>query len=166
MSRLPTKVVLLLGALGLVTLFASSAVAQRGSGPDRATRQSAKAAHAQVNRQLLRDAQRRDAGDVAPSTLPGAVDVMDDHQHGGSEGHLLPTRKNVQRVSKFSPTGKFGDIVEGQIADLAVFKGFAYLNSWNEPTCTRGGTYVVDINRPDRPKDAGFIPALPGNYQR
>jgi hypothetical protein len=72
----------------------------------------------------LRNAQRRDDWDVAPDTLEGAVDAME-HQHGGSEGHLLPTRKNVWLVSKLSPTDQFGDIVEGQIADLAVFNGYA-----------------------------------------
>jgi hypothetical protein len=63
-----------------------------------------------------------------------------------------------------SPTGQFGDVLPEQIADLAVFKGFAYLNSWQDPTCTRGGTYVVDIRRPRRSREAGFIPALAGNY--
>ena len=168
MNKLPERALVLFALLGLVGLFAATAGAQRASGPDRAKQRSATSAHVKVNRQALRNAERRDAGDVAPSALDsslrGAVDVMDDQQHGGEEGHLLPTRKNVKLVSKLSPTAPFGDVVEGQIADLAVYKGFAYLNSWNEPTCTRGGTYVVDIKRPDRPKEAGFIPALAGNY--
>ena len=99
-----------------------------------------------------------DDGLVAPSLgSPG-------DQHGGTEGHLPATRKNVQLVAKLSPTAQFGDIVDGQIADLTVFGGYAYLNSWNEESCTRGGVYVVDIRNPRKPKEAGFIPALAGNY--
>ena len=52
----------------------------------------------------------------------------------------------------------------GQIADLAVHDGFAYLNSWDEPSCTRGGTYIADINDPANPQEIGFIPAQPGYY--
>jgi hypothetical protein len=159
-----THVLLLAAALALLALLVPSAYAVlRDYGPDKSKRLSAKSAHLQAKRDALRSAQRRDDGDVAPDTLEGAVDAME-HQHGGSEGHLLPTRKNVRLVSKLSPTDQFGDIVEGQIADLAVFNGYAYLNSWREETCTRGGTYVVDIRRPDRPVQAGFIPALAGNY--
>ena len=49
----------------------------------------------------------------------------------------------------------------GQIADVAVYKGYAYLNSWDDPDCARGGTYVVDIRNPAAPKEVGFIPAQP-----
>ena len=51
----------------------------------------------------------------------------------------------------------------GQIADLAVHKGYAYLNSWDDPDCRGGGTYVVDIRNPAQPQQVGFIPA-PANY--
>ncbi len=47
----------------------------------------------------------------------------------------------------------------GQIADLAVHKGYAYLNSWDDPNCEGGGTYVVDIRDPGNPKQVSFIPA-------
>ena len=55
-------------------------------------------------------------------------------------------------------------MVEGQIADLAVHNGYAYLNSWDEESCTRGGTYVADITNPAEPQEIGFIPATPGYY--
>jgi hypothetical protein len=86
------------------------------------------------------------------------------HQHGTKEGHLPPSKENVELVGKLSPTGRFGDIVEGQIADLALFDDVAYLNSWAEESCTRGGVYAVDIRNPRSPKESAFIPALPGNY--
>jgi hypothetical protein len=160
MTRLRIRVPLLLAVLGLVSLLASTAAAAASQppGPDRSQRLAAKQAKLQELRAGAYGARVSD-----DPTLEGPVDAMS-HQHGGIGGHLPPTQRNVRLVSKLSPTGQFGDIVPEQIADLAVFKGFAYLNSWNDPTCTRGGTYLVDINRPDRPREAGFIPALAGNY--
>ena len=86
------------------------------------------------------------------------------HQHDGTHGHLPATKKNVSVVGKLKLSGAFGDIVEGQIADVSVFKQSAYLNSWDEESCKRGGTYVVDISNPAAPKETGFIPAPAGNY--
>ena len=86
------------------------------------------------------------------------------HQHGGNTGHLPPTDKNVDLVSKLELTGAFGDVRPEQIADLSSHDGFAYLNSWQSPqqgTCERGGTYVVDIRNIRKPKEVGFIPAAP-----
>jgi hypothetical protein len=99
-----------------------------------------------------------DAPQLGSSTFGG--------QHGGADGHLLPIQRKVKLVSKLTPTDPFGAIVPGQIADLAVFDGWAYLNSWQgeHPECNRGGTYVVDIRKPKKPREATFIPALPGNY--
>jgi Ca2+-binding RTX toxin-like protein len=89
-------------------------------------------------------------------------------QHGGDTDHLPATRKNMELVSKFEPVSQ-GPIEDGQIADVAVFKGFAYLASWNTPGCgdgtdEKGGTYVVDVRNPAAPKEVKFLPALPGNY--
>jgi hypothetical protein len=69
------------------------------------------------------------ADDNAPSLFTGGA-----HQHGSDEGHLPGSRRNVRLIGELEPTVPFGPIVPGQIADLAVFKGFAYLNSWDEPT--------------------------------
>jgi hypothetical protein len=88
----------------------------------------------------------------------------DDKQHDGESGHLPPVSENVELVGKYSPASPFGDIVEGQIADVAVFGKTAYLNSWDEETCTKGGVYSVDISNPAKPRQLGFIPALTGNY--
>ncbi len=86
------------------------------------------------------------------------------HQHGSDEGHLPGSSANVELIGKLEPTDEFGPIVPGQIADLAVYKNFAYLNSWNEETCTKGGTYVVDIRNPRSPQEVDFIPAQAGTY--
>ena len=108
---------------------------------------------------------KRTSTDRAPfNTDSGDSFSGHDDQHGGTTGHLPGSSQNVQRVGKLELTGRFGNVVEGQIADLSVFKDFAYLNSWSEESCTRGGTYVADIRNPKRPREVAFIPALPKNY--
>jgi hypothetical protein len=79
--------------------------------------------------------------------------------HGPTEGHLPATQQELELVGRLEPTGAFGDVEPGQIADLAVHKGWAYLNSWDDPECERGGTYVVDIRNPAAPREVGFIPS-------
>jgi hypothetical protein len=108
---------------------------------------------------------KRTSADRAPfNTDSGDSFSGGDHQHGGDHGHLPGSSLNVQRVGKLELSGRFGNVVEGQIADLSVYKDFAYLNSWSEESCTRGGTYVADIRNPKKPKEVAFIPALPKNY--
>jgi hypothetical protein len=100
-------------------------------------------------------------------------------QHDGTTNHLPPTQSNIELVGKlemntpverrFDPVTGDPDptepaVVPGQIADLAIHKGFAYLNSWDEPSCARGGTFIVDINNPAAPQQVGFLPALEGRY--
>ena len=95
-------------------------------------------------------------------------------QHGSSMDHLPAVRENVELVSKlqmntpvefrFDPTTGDPDpteppVVPGQIADVAVYKNFAYLNSWSDPSCKRGGIFVVDISNPAAPQQVGFLPA-------
>lgn len=71
----------------------------------------------------------------------------------------------MELISKFSPkSAPFGPVIPEQIADVTVHRGFAYLNSWDDPNCERGGVYVVDIRNPKKPKDVTFLPASPGNY--
>src|SRR5687768_8549540 len=40
----------------------------------------------------------------------------DGHQHGGDDGHLPGSSLNVQRVGELELSGRFGDVVPGQIA--------------------------------------------------
>jgi len=82
----------------------------------------------------------------------------------GDSESLPPAQQNLEVLSDLELKGKFGDVVAGQIADVSVFKDTAYLMSWDEPSCTRGGTYVVDIKDVRAPKEIGFLPALPGFY--
>jgi hypothetical protein len=96
--------------------------------------------------------------DISPVLVHGGS-VGSGGQHGSESGHLPARRENFELVSKLELTGRFGDVTPESIADVAVHKGFAYLNSWNEPTCQRGGTYIVDIREPDNPKEIGFVAA-------
>ena len=81
--------------------------------------------------------------------------------HDGAIGHLPGVQKNMELVGELnliSPsTGQ--PVVPGQIADVAVHKGYAYLNSWDSATCADGGTFVVDIRDPAHPKQVAFIAA-------
>ena len=59
------------------------------------------------------------------------------HQHGGNVGHLPPTDKNVDLVSKLEVTRAFGDVRPEQIADLSSHDGYAYLNSYGQESPER-----------------------------
>jgi Ca2+-binding RTX toxin-like protein len=102
-----------------------------------------------------------------------AFSVAGNFQHDGTADHLPPTQHNIELVGELevnTPADLRIDgteaepVLPGQIADLAVHKNFAYLNSWAEPTCERGGTFVVDISNPATPQPVGFLPALPERY--
>ena len=56
--------------------------------------------------------------------------------HGGSAGHLPPVQQKLDLVGELELSDEFGDVLPGQIADVAVHKGFAYLNSWDDPTAS------------------------------
>jgi RTX calcium-binding nonapeptide repeat (4 copies)/PA domain/LVIVD repeat len=69
--------------------------------------------------------------------------------------NLPAKQENMEVVGRLQIPG----VRLGQIADLAVYKGFAYLNSWDDPRCRDGGTYVVDIRNPSNPQLVTHIPA-------
>jgi Bacterial Ig domain/RTX calcium-binding nonapeptide repeat (4 copies)/PA domain/LVIVD repeat len=94
-------------------------------------------------------------------------------QHDGTDAHLPQVQENIDLVGELemdtpagvrSPETADVRVLPGQIADVAVHKNFAYLNSWDEPTCRRGGTFIVDISNPAAPQQTGFLPALEGRY--
>jgi hypothetical protein len=111
-------------------------------------------------------------GLTAPSLelLTGRSGFSPHGQHGPATEHLPAVRENVELVSSLemstpaalrTPETADQPVLPGQIADLAVYKNFAYLNSWSEPTCRRGGIFVVDISNPAAPQQVGFLPAAP-----
>src|SRR3712207_1024489 len=101
---------------------------------------------------------------TAPAPAPRSA-----RHHGGPE-HLPPAREGLELVSRLSPTiGPGGNVIPDQIADVAVYKGHAYLNSWaaveeGQTTCTRGGFFSIDIRDPANPRQLAFIPARPETY--
>lgn len=149
-SRLFTRAVIVLGASLLLAPATSGASTQQPPAAEAVPGHGGVFSSTSARRLLP-------GGGFAP-----ALDAM--RQHGTPVGHLPAARENVELVGKIEPTRAFGQISEGQIADLTVHEGFAYLNSWNEPTCRRGGVYVVDIRTPSRPREVGFIPAVPVTY--
>ena len=99
------------------------------------------------------------APDGAVSADDGAHDT---HQHGDSEGHLLPlgSSENVTLVGKL----KLKNVVPEKIADVGVFNGYAYLASWGVVTCKYNGVHVVDVRNPASPKEVAFIGSKEGSY--
>ncbi len=76
----------------------------------------------------------------------------------------------MEVVSKLELTRPFGNVLPGQIADVAVHKDAAYLMSWAprdnpaDTACRRGGFFSVDISDPAAPAQKAFVPALPETY--
>jgi hypothetical protein len=107
-------------------------------------------------------------GPPSPTVIGGPSEFSPHGQHGPASFHLPAVRENVELVSKLemstpaefrTPETADQPVLPGQIADLAVYKNFAYLNSWSEPTCRRGGIFVVDISNPAAPQQVEFLPA-------
>lgn len=96
-----------------------------------------------------------------PALANNPVDdgATDGHQHGGTGGHLPATEQNVTLVGQITIAG----VGEGQIADVAVWGGYAYLASYAQGTCAGpervadGGVYIIDISNPAQPTEVGFI---------
>ncbi|MGH2676602.1 MAG: hypothetical protein ACRDH1_14460, partial [Actinomycetota bacterium] len=91
--------------------------------------------------------------------------LLDPAHHGPNIGHLPSEVNNVDLVSRLKLTN-----VEGGIADVGYYKGYAYLNAWF-PECAAsggggGGVHIVDVRDPANPVKVGFLPseanAVPG----
>ncbi|MGW2519608.1 LVIVD repeat-containing protein [Streptomyces sp. NPDC001617] len=108
---------------------------------------------------LAGSAQAHDGVSATDGAIDNAAATHGHDQHGGSGGHLPATRKNVRLISKL----KLSNIVEGKMADVGVSKAYAYLASWGGVGCDNTGVHVVDIRKPSKPKEVGFIPAPAGN---
>ncbi|GAB2972426.1 hypothetical protein GCM10023080_040730 [Streptomyces pseudoechinosporeus] len=108
---------------------------------------------------LAGSAQAHDGVSSSDGAIDNAAATHHHDQHGGNDGHLSATQKNVRLVSKL----KLSNVVEGKIADVGVYKGYAYLASWGGVGCDNTGVYVVDIRKPSKPKEVGFIPAPAGS---
>ncbi len=92
---------------------------------------------------------------------------------GPARAALPPASENMELVGKLgletpaaqrTTATRDQALLPGQIADVAVYKNAAYVNSWAESTCRRGGFWSVDISDPANPKQLAFVPARSGSY--
>lgn len=89
-----------------------------------------------------------------------------DDQHGGDDGHLPASDKNVELIGKLDSLTS----VPGGISDVAAFKDHAYLGAFH-PECPGrnpggqgGGVHVVDVSDPASPSKVAFIPSHENSY--
>lgn len=54
-----------------------------------------------------------------------------------------------------------GGISDGLYTDVWAHKGFAYVGTFQEPTCDRSGVYISDIRDPSNPSMVGIIKSPP-----
>ena len=102
---------------------------------------------------------------AAVLTFAAAAAAHPGHQHGPLTGHLVGTGAfgNIELVSKLA----MHDVQPNTIADVAVFKNYAYLAKWGAADCPGpetggqgspdGGAYVIDISDLSNPREVGFI---------
>ena len=81
-------------------------------------------------------------------------------QHGGHDGHIDVANTNTELVSKL----ELSRVVDGKIADVAVFGNHAYLAAWGGATCKDNGVHVVDISDVRNPVEVAFMPSKEGSY--
>ncbi|HET7272699.1 MAG TPA: PA domain-containing protein [Rubrobacter sp.] len=86
--------------------------------------------------------------------------ARDAHQHGDTKGHLPASNDNVDLVSKL----KLKNVVPEKIADVGVFRDYAYLAAWGVRTCKYNGVHVVNIAHVANPKEVAFIGSKEGSY--
>ena len=91
-----------------------------------------------------------------------ALDVahQDAKQHGQANGHLPGTSENVTLVGQTS----LKNVEPQKIADVGVYKGYAYLAAWGVVTCNYNGVHVVDISNVAQPREVAFVPSKEGSY--
>ena len=103
---------------------------------------------------------------LAHGSDDGAIDNAkathghDQHQHGGTDGHIDVENYGVDLVGKL----ELRRVVDGKIADVAVFGNHAYLAAWGGATCKDNGVHVVDISDVENPVEVAFMPSKEGSY--
>ena len=80
-------------------------------------------------------------------------------QHEDEAGHLPAVSRNTQLVSKTELTTELG-----RVSDVSSLKNYAYLGAYDEPDCSTGGVWIVDIANPAAPKKVGFIKSHEDTY--
>jgi hypothetical protein len=91
---------------------------------------------------------------------PLEVDEVQDHQHGGDEGHLPGSSENVELVGQADIEGAAPD----RVADVSAFGNYAYLTVRDPEGCSDAGVAIFDISDPTSPTQVGFIEATEGSF--
>ena len=103
--------------------------------------------------------QRRSTTDQLIDT-PMEVDVAKDDQHGGEGGHLPGSRDDVKLLGRADIEGA----APGRVADVAAFGNFAYLTVRDPQGCSDAGVAIMDISKPRKPAQVGFIESTEGSF--
>ena len=80
-------------------------------------------------------------------------------QHEGGGDHLPAVSRNVELVSKTRLTTELG-----RVSDVSALGDYAYLGAYDEPECSTGGVWIVDISNPASPRKVGLIPSHEDSY--
>ena len=92
------------------------------------------------------------------SKVASGKEVHNAQQHGEAEGHLPASSDNVDEIGHLD---LFADDEQpGRIADVGE-GNYAYLTTFCEPECDRGGVQIVDISDPANPKTGRLHPEPP-----
>ena len=111
--------------------------------------------------------------DAPPEDNEGVGDpaqgfATDPLHHGPTSGHLPPSQKDVDLISRL----KVSNIIPEWVTDVATYRDTAYLGAWSTqclstvPAAQRkpGGFWSVDISDPRNPRELGFTPSPVGSY--
>ena len=140
-----------LWALGVVAAFLVVSVTPAGGTVLQQKRQSAQ-------EQQDQGKQRRSTADQIVDS-PLEVDRAQD-QHGPTEGHLPPSRKNVKLVGQADIEG----VAPERVADVSAFGNYAYLAVRDPVNCFDAGMAIMNISNPRKPRQVGFIDAIEGSF--
>jgi len=77
--------------------------------------------------------------------------AMAHHQHDGQEGHIAPV-DDLPSFLSYTAGGFRVELADGpgRVADVSAKGWYAYLTSFDEPVCSTGGVYVVDLRTKQR----------------
>jgi hypothetical protein len=112
--------------------------------------------------QQAREQKRRDRRSTADQVVdtPKEVDALQAHQHGPTEGHLPPSRRNMRLVGQADIEG----VAPERVADVSAFGNYAYLTVRDPANCFDAGVAIMDISDPRNPRQVGFIDATEGSF--
>lgn len=83
--------------------------------------------------------------------------ALHDHQ-SGNDGHI---DKDVNYGLRPVGQDTLGGVQDGRYTDVWAHDGFAYVGTFEEPTCDRAGVYISSLSDPTNPQTVGMIKSPP-----